>query len=169
MGCSISLWHPGDDIRLPVRLGVLCCGPRLHAQPSIRRCRSRIGINKLRGDLRWSHLRKCGAQNEVLCANPDGALAGCRKFLLAGTVGHMELWPFSSSCLRCGDRNDDPNGISPEENLITSSFISHILHFHGSNSEPFQVSQRITTPLLGLYKASSKIFFKGEINCEILS
>ena len=85
MGCSISLRHRDLDMRLLVGLGVLRCGPRLAAQPSLRRCWPRHASNELRSDISWSHLRKCGAQNEVVWVIFDGALAGRRKLLVAGT------------------------------------------------------------------------------------
>ena len=83
MGCSISLRDSDVDMWLRVGVDVLRCGTRLAAQPSICRWWPLNGINKLRSDLRGSHLRKCGAQNGVVCEIFDGALAGRRKLLVA--------------------------------------------------------------------------------------
>ena len=88
MRCNLSLGHHYDDMRLPVWRAKLRCGPRLLAQPSIRRCRPRIGTNKLRGDPRGSHLREFGVHHEIACERQDGAPAALRSFLVAGPGLH---------------------------------------------------------------------------------
>ena len=118
MLCSISMQYHDDDMRMCVWRAELRCGPRLLAQPSIRRFRTRLGTNRLPGDLRWSHLRDCVAQHESGCENHDGALPVRFKYLRAGTgLHHYDHSLFLAGIEKvCRDR-DNTSGFSLEGSL----------------------------------------------------